>query len=119
MSQPATHGGSRVLRRLLPLGILLGLILLVVGLDLDRFVSLDLLERHHATLQAFVAHHWLVAAPLFVLVYVLAVSLSLPCGLALTLGGGFLFGSLGGTALVVVGATIGAVIVFLIARSAV
>jgi uncharacterized membrane protein YdjX (TVP38/TMEM64 family) len=117
MSQPAT-GARGALRRLLPLGLLLGLILIAVAFDLDRFMSFEMLERHHAALEAFVARNWLAAAATFILVYATAVSLSLPCGLAMTLTGGFLFGSLAGTALVVVGATIGAILVFLIARSA-
>jgi uncharacterized membrane protein YdjX (TVP38/TMEM64 family) len=54
-----------------------------------------------------------------VAVYTLLVALSLPCGLVLTTAGGLLFGWLGGALAAMAGATLGATIVFLIARTAV
>ena len=58
------------------------------------------------------------AAPLvFVLVYALCTALSLPTGLLLSTLGGFLFGTLWGGFLNVVGATIGATLLFLAART--
>jgi uncharacterized membrane protein YdjX (TVP38/TMEM64 family) len=46
------------------------------------------------------------------------IALSVPGGAVLTIAGGFLFGSILGTVLVVIAATLGATLVFLIARSA-
>ena len=46
------------------------------------------------------------------------IALSVPGGAILTIAGGFLFGIVPGTLLVLVGATVGATIVFLIARTA-
>ncbi len=54
----------------------------------------------------------------FVALYAAVVALSLPGGAVLTMAGGFLFGWLLGGLASIVGATIGASIVFLIARSA-
>ena len=54
----------------------------------------------------------------FVALYAAAVALSLPGGAVLTLAGGFLFGWLLGGVASILAATIGASVVFLIARSA-
>src|SRR5262245_66206788 len=51
-------------------------------------------------------------------VYIVAVALSLPGAAFLTIAGGFLFGVILGASAAVVGATIGAAIIFLIARTA-
>jgi uncharacterized membrane protein YdjX (TVP38/TMEM64 family) len=58
------------------------------------------------------------AAPLvFVLVYAACTTLSLPTGLLLSTLGGFLFGTLWGGLFNVIGATLGATIIFLAART--
>ena len=60
----------------------------------------------------------LTAVFLYIAAYVVVVALSLPGGAPMTIAGGFLFGSLLGTAQVVVAATIGATLLFLTARLA-
>ncbi|HYD99794.1 MAG TPA: TVP38/TMEM64 family protein [Alphaproteobacteria bacterium] len=58
------------------------------------------------------------AAPLaFILVYALCTAFSLPTGLLLSTLGGFLFGTLWGGLYIVVGATLGATMLFLAART--
>jgi uncharacterized membrane protein YdjX (TVP38/TMEM64 family) len=68
---------------------------------------------HHA-----IAQHAVLAVLGFIVVYAGMVALSLPCGLILTLTGGLLFGWLVGGLASVTGATAGATIVFLVARTA-
>jgi uncharacterized membrane protein YdjX (TVP38/TMEM64 family) len=53
----------------------------------------------------------------YVAIYVLAVAFSFPGAVFLTLAGGFLFGAALGTLLTVTGATIGATIIFLFAKT--
>ncbi len=65
----------------------------------------------------FVDQHGLLAIGLFVGLYALSTALSVPGGLVLTVTGGFLFGQWLGTIGVVIGASAGAIAVFLIARS--
>ncbi|MGG5887422.1 TVP38/TMEM64 family protein [Falsiroseomonas sp. HC035] len=92
---------------------------LVVGLraaGIGEILSLETLARYRATLATLVAENRLLAGGLFVLVYAAAVAVSVPGAVWLTITGGFLFGALAGTALTVVAATIGAVVVFLLAR---
>lgn len=105
-------------RRFIPVVVLVAGLVLFFGLDLDHFVSLSALREHHDTLEAFVSAHSVTASALFMLVYALAVAFSIPGAAIFTIGGGFLFGVVWGTALVVAGATIGAVGIFLAARTA-
>ena len=105
-------------RRLLPLAVLLAALAAAFVFRLDRYLSFDQLAAHREWLLAEVARLGILAPLLFALVYAAATGLSLPGAVILTLTGGFLFGTLAGTAIVVVGATIGATIVFLVARTA-
>jgi uncharacterized membrane protein YdjX (TVP38/TMEM64 family) len=111
----ATTGGWR---RWLPLLLLLVALALVYGTGLHRQLSLETLRTQREALQGFVAARPLAAPLVFVLAYAGAVALSLPGALFLTLAGGFLFGTLLGSVLSVTGATIGAVAIFLVARTA-
>lgn len=104
--------------RFVPLLVLLGLVALAVALDLQRFLGFESLKAHRSLLLDLVAAHPLLAPLAFVILYAAATAISLPGGVFLTLAGGFMFGTWLATALVVVGATLGAVIVFLIARTA-
>lgn len=114
-------GGQSVpasLRRLWPL-LLLGLaIVLVIASGAHEALSFESLRRHRETLLGLVAERPVTTAILYVLLYTAAVALSIPGAVVLTLAGGFLFGTALATGLVVTGATAGAVLVFLIARSA-
>jgi uncharacterized membrane protein YdjX (TVP38/TMEM64 family) len=105
-------------RRFLPLAILLGAAAMFFALDLDRYVSFETLRAHRAELLAFVDRHPVLAPLVFMLVYAVAIALSVPGGAILTITGGFLFGTLATTLYVVVAATLGATAVFLIARTA-
>jgi uncharacterized membrane protein YdjX (TVP38/TMEM64 family) len=92
---------------------------LVAGLrwsGLADHLSLDTIRTHRGTLQAWVTGHPVIAALGYVGVYVVAVALSLPGAVFLTLAGGFLFGAVAGTLLTVLAATLGATLVFLFAR---
>jgi len=83
---------------------------------LGELLSLDTLSRHREALLGFVAANLFVAALAYVALYALAVALSFPGAVILTLAGGFLFGAWLGTLLTVTGATIGATGVFLFAK---
>ena len=106
------------LKRFLPLLILLAILGLVFALRLDRYLSLDTLRDNRAALTAYVANHGVTAALAYVAAYSAVVALSLPGAVFMTLAGGFLFGVALGGSLTVVGATVGATLLFLIARSA-
>lgn len=80
------------------------------------YVSLDALATHRAELLSFVAAHRMVAAAAFAAFYFAGIALSIPGWGLLTVAGGFLFGPMLGTALVVLAATAGGAVVVLAAR---
>jgi len=84
----------------------------------DRYFTFDNLRENRALLLAFVAENRVTAMLAFVAIYTAAVAMSLPMAGLLTITGGFLFGALQASICVEIGATLGATIIFLVARSA-
>ena len=105
-------------KRLLPLAVLVLLIGAAFAFRIDRYLTLDALRDNRAALLAFVQANGVLAACAFVLAYAAVVALSVPGAAIMTLAGGFLFGIVLGASLTVIGATLGATLLFLIARSA-
>ncbi len=106
------------LKRCLPVAALGAAIAAVLGLGLDAYLGFEALRQNRELLTAFVSDNALVAAVLFVAVYAASTALSLPGGAVLSVSGGFLFGTALGTVYIVLGATAGAIVVFLVARTA-
>ncbi|MEM8751804.1 MAG: TVP38/TMEM64 family protein [Pseudomonadota bacterium] len=113
MTKPKTEFS---LKRLAPLvAAVIGAVLLYVfGRE---YLSFDALRENREALLAWRDANYALAALVFMGVYALATALSFPGGLALTLTGGFLFGTWFGGAFAVTGATIGAVAIFLAAKT--
>lgn len=84
--------------------------------DLGRFLSLAALKENRDGLLAFTEANFSAAVGIFILAYAIVTGLSLPGAVILTLAGGFLFGAVGATLCVNVGATTGATLAFLTAR---
>ena len=102
--------------RFAPLAILI--VAAVTGYVFFRdYLSLDVLRDNRAALEAWRDANYVLAASIYVLAYVLVVALSLPGALPMTLSGGFLFGLVPGVTLTVLGATLGATVIFLVART--
>lgn len=106
------------LARFWPLAALAGIAGLVLATGVQETLSLDALVRHRAAIKAWIAAHPMLAPLTFVAVYCVAVGLAMPGAAVLTVAGGFLFGWLWGSALTVIGATLGALALFLAARTA-
>lgn len=81
------------------------------------YLSFAALENNHEALTAWRDNNYVLAVLAYVAIYAVATALSFPGGLALTLTGGFMFGALIGGAFAVIGATIGAVAIFLAVKS--
>lgn len=105
-------------KRLWPVAVLLAGLGAYYAFGLDRYFSFDLLRENRVVLLDLVAQNAIVAAVLFSALYILVVAFSLPGGAFLTIAAGFLFGPFTGAAYVVVAATIGATLLFLIAKTA-
>ncbi len=110
-------GGASVAKRLLPVAIIALAAALVFALDLHQYLSFEALREHRTTLLDFVSRNAVLAAFLYIAVYATSTALSLPGGTVLSIAGGFLFGGLLGGAWVVLGATAGATLIFLVART--
>ncbi len=104
--------------RLLPLVILVGGLVAFFALGLNKYLTLDLLRENRDVLKAWVAENKTTAVLAFIAVYIAVAAFSLPVSALVSITGGFLFGSVLGAAWGVTGATIGATILFLVARSA-
>lgn len=109
---------ASTLRRLLPVAILLLGLGAFLALGLQRHFSFEMIARNHAEFTAWVTKHGALAALAFVALYTVVVAFSLPVAILITPLGGFLFDVWLGATLSVIGATLGAVAVFLAARTA-
>jgi len=100
------------------------LLLLALGLAIawqlgvTRVLSFRALAHHQAQLLRLVSRHELAGPLIYEFVYVAAIAFSIPGGAVLTAAGGLLFGTWLGGSLAALGATLGAAILFLIARTA-
>lgn len=104
--------------RFLPIALIaLGLALALI-FRVHEWVSLDTLQEQGEALDRFVAANLGAALALYILLYVVAVTISLPGASVLTLSGGFLFGTWIGGGAAWIGASIGATLIFLAARTA-
>lgn len=118
MTEPTPAASRLSLRRLLPLIVLAAGLAAFFALGLHKYLTLDTLRDNRQALAGWVADNWLLAALAYVGAYIAIVAFSLPAALVATLTGGFLFGTVFGGLLTVVGATIGATLLFLAARTA-
>ena len=105
------------LRRLAPVAVIVALIVAFFALGLDRYLTLETLHDNDVALHTLVAAHPLLSGLTFMAAYAVIIGLSLPGGAIMTTSGGFLFGLWLGAALSVVGASAGAIAIFLIARA--
>ena len=112
--QRAENGKN--LRRLLPL------LVIVAGAVAGFFLlhdllSFDALRENHDSLIAWRNGNYLLSVATFMGVYVVVVAFSLPGATVMTLTGGFLFGTFPGTLYNVCAATLGAIAIFLAAKT--
>ncbi len=114
-ARDAVAGG---LRRWLPAAVLgLGFVLFF-AFGLQRHISFETLQHHRGWLVAEVARNEALVAAAFIAIYALVVAFSIPGGAIMTISAGFLFGTVPAATYGVVGGTLGAVCVFLAARTA-
>lgn len=114
----AASAASPTLRRLWPLIVVVAAMAAIFIFDLDRFLSFQALKENREFLVQWTNENRVLAALIFVSGYCVMVALSVPGAVWATLAGGFVFGTVVGGIYVVVGATLGATAIFLIARYA-
>jgi uncharacterized membrane protein YdjX (TVP38/TMEM64 family) len=104
--------------KILPLVVVVGAAVLVFAMGWHRKLSVEALASHRAALEHFIEAHFMLALASYIGIYILAAALSIPGGLFLTIAGGILFGWFVGGLAAALGASIGATILFLVARTA-
>ncbi len=115
---PALSSRSFSFKKLIPLLVLVAGLVVFFALGLHRYISFEVLRENRVTLFNWVQQNGLLAALVYMAIYAIAVAFSLPGGLVLSITGGFLFGTLWGSLYIVIGATVGATALFIIAKSA-
>ncbi len=103
-------------KKLLVIGVLLAAVLAFFLLDLGRFLSLDAIRAHQASLAALYAQRPLVVIGAYFAIYVAVTALSLPGAAVLTLAGGAVLGLAAGTIVTSFASSLGATLAFLASR---
>lgn len=105
-------------RRFAPLVIIIAGLAFGYAMGWQRFLTLEFLAESREMLKAQVAGNYAASLAGFAVLYTLAVAFAFPAASILTIFGGFLFGWLVGGIVIAIGATTGAALLFLAARSA-
>jgi uncharacterized membrane protein YdjX (TVP38/TMEM64 family) len=113
--RPAPARSDKALK-LAILAVFAGAIVAFFAFGAQRYFDLETVKANRDVLLAFTERHYVAALALAFLAYAGAVAFSLPVGAVMSLAMGFLFGRVVGTVLVVGAATVGATVVFLVAR---
>ena len=114
---PAAAAPASPLMRWLPVIVIVGLMSLVFAMGWHQYLSFKTIGLNYEALQAFISDNLITALLLYAGLYIAVVALSLPGGLIMTLAGGLLFGWQIGAPVTVIAATIGATIIFLVAKT--
>ena len=77
---------------------------------------IDLITQYHTELFDFIENKFFSSLILFTIIYVISIAISLPIGSFLTFIGGYIFGAYYGFFSVIIGATVGALILFMIIK---
>ncbi len=112
------HKGGLSAGRVLPIAILVAGFAAFFVFDLNSYISLDALTTHQDQLKLWVDNYGVLTGVVFTTIYAVAVAFSIPGAVFITIAGGLMFGPYLATFYVVIGATIGALAVFIAARYA-
>ena len=77
---------------------------------------IDLITQYHTELFDFIENKFFSSLILFTIIYAISIAISLPIGSFLTFIGGYIFGAYYGFFSVIIGATVGALILFMIIK---
>ena len=77
---------------------------------------INLITQYHSELLGFIENKFFSSLILFTIIYAISIAISLPIGSFLTFIGGYIFGAYYGFFSVIIGATVGALILFMIIK---
>jgi uncharacterized membrane protein YdjX (TVP38/TMEM64 family) len=106
------------INKYLPLVVLGGVIALIFAMGWNRYLSLDTLRDHGLELRAYAAEHYILALVALMAVFAILTASVVPGVFFVTITAGYLFGPWVGGVSTAIAATVGALIVYAVARSA-
>ncbi len=116
-ASPNNSAATSPVRRFAPLIVLAALMALVFAMGWHKYLSFKTIGLNYEALRGYIGENVVLSLMAYIAAYIAVVALSLPGGLIMTLSGGLLFGWMLGAPAAVIGATIGATIIFLVART--
>ena len=81
-----------MIKRKIPILILVLGLLTFYSLDLTNYISMDNFSKHYKTILVWSDNHIIYSILMFVITYIVVVSFSIPIATLMTLVGGFLYG---------------------------
>lgn len=117
MTKVEARQSAGLKKRWLPLLVLVALMVLTFAFGWHKYLSFKTIGLNYEAMKSFIGENFFAALALYMLIYIAAVALSAPGGLIMTLSGGLLFGWQVGAPATIVAATIGATLLFLIAKT--
>ncbi len=106
------------IKRFLPLILLAGVITQIFAMGWNRYLSLDTLRDHGEGFREFTAQNYLVSLLILMALFAILTASVVPGVFFLTITAGYLFGPWVGGVSTSIAATVGALIVYAVARSA-
>jgi uncharacterized membrane protein YdjX (TVP38/TMEM64 family) len=106
------------LKRFLPLIVLGAVIILIFGMGWNRYLSLDTIRDHGAEFRAFTADNYILSLLILMAVFAVLTASVVPGVFFVTITAGYLFGPWVGGISTSIAATVGALIVYGVARTA-
>ena len=106
------------LKRFLPLILLAAVIALIFGMGWNRYLSLDTIRDHGAEFRAFTAQHYILSLLILMAVFTVLTASVVPGVFFVTITAGYLFGPWVGGVATSIAATLGALIVYGVANTA-
>jgi uncharacterized membrane protein YdjX (TVP38/TMEM64 family) len=107
------------MKKWLPIILIVALMVTAYFLGLFDALSFESLRMHHMKIKTFVAESPIIAPLIYIAAYIIITALSIPGALFVTIAGGYLFPMPFSVLYTVIGATIGATILFSAAKTAI
>ena len=108
----------QIIRRFWPLAVLACVIALIFAMGWNRYLSLDTLRDHGGALRAFTADHYILSLLALIAIFTVLTASVVPGVFFVTIAAGYLFGPWVGGVATSIAATLGALIVYAVARTA-
>jgi uncharacterized membrane protein YdjX (TVP38/TMEM64 family) len=114
----AKNMSEKTFKRSIPILLIITIMLVGFILNWQRFLSFETIRYHHLELIEYVNNNPIMTPFMFIGSYAVSTALSIPGALLLSLLGGYLFPQPWSTFYVLIGATTGASLLFLAAKTA-